>query len=193
MIYFSDEALLRGLKNRRTDCIRQLYRDYFPLAKSIVERNSGNIQDAEDVFQDGMVILYEKILSDSVSLKCSLKTYFYAICKNIWMQRLDRKWRLLYQDDFVSEPSEEYDPFSFTVHEEKLEKKRLYQEHFLDLPEDCQTIIRMYLAQVPFREIAEKMNFKNEAYAKTRKYLCKNILRKKILTDPRYKMFINYE
>ena len=193
MIYFSDEALLRGLKNRRTDCIRQLYRDYFPLAKSIVERNSGNIQDAEDVFQDGMVILYEKILSDSVSLKCSLKTYFYAICKNIWMQRLDRKWRLLYQDDFVSEPSEEYDPFSFTVHEEKLEKKRLYQEHILDLPEDCQTIIRMYLAQVPFREIAEKMNFKNEAYAKTRKYLCKNILRKKILTDPRYKMFIHYE
>ena len=193
MIYFSDEALLKGLKNKRTDCIRQLYKDYFPLAKSIVERNSGNHEDAEDVFQDGLIILYEKIHSDSISLKCSLKTYFYSICKNIWMQRLDRKWRLLYKDELVQEPSEEYDPLAFSIDEERLEKTRLYQQHFTSLPEDCQKIIKMFLDQIPFKEIAVKMEFKNEAYAKTRKYLCKNMLRKRILKDPRYKMFFHYE
>ena len=193
MIYFSDEVLLKGLRSKRTDCIRQLYRDFLPLARSIVERNSGNQQDAEDVFQDGLIILYEKILIDPAFLKCSLKTYFYAVCKNIWMQRLDRKWRLLYQDTFVNEPTEEYDPLAFTIPEERLEKKRIYQEHFLNLPEDCQTIIKMYLAQIPFKEIALKMKFKTEAYAKTRKYLCKNILRKRVMKDPRYKMFFHYE
>ncbi len=193
MIYFSDEALLKGLRNKRTDCIRQLYREFFPLAQSIVERNSGNYEDAEDIFQDGLIILYEKILSDSVSLKCSLKTYFYSICKNIWKQRLDRKWRLLYQDELVQEPSEEYDPLAFSIDEINLEKVRLYHQHFIDLPEDCQRILKMYLAQIPVKEIAVKMKFKNEAYAKTRKYLCKNMLRKRILKDPRYKMFFHYE
>ena len=184
---------MKGLRNKRTDCIRQLYREFFPLAQSIVERNSGNYEDAEDIFQDGLIILYEKILSDSVSLKCSLKTYFYSICKNIWKQRLDRKWRLLYQDELVQEPSEEYDPLAFSIDEINLEKVRLYHQHFIDLPEDCQRILKMYLAQIPVKEIAVKMKFKNEAYAKTRKYLCKNMLRKRILKDPRYKMFFHYE
>ena len=193
MTYFSDEVLLEGLRNKQTDCIRQFYREFFPLAKSIVGRNSGNREDAEDVFQDGMIILYEKAISDSVPLKCSLKTYFYSICNNIWKQRLDRKWRLLYQDEFVQEPSEEYDPLAFSVNEENLVKTRLYHYHFINLPEDCQQIIKMFLDQIPFKEIAEKMKFKTEAYAKTRKYLCKNMLRKRILKDPRYKMFFHYE
>jgi RNA polymerase sigma factor (sigma-70 family) len=193
MIYFSDEALLKGLRNKRSDCIRQLYNEFFPLTKSIVERNSGNHEDAEDVFQDGLIVLYEKSLSDSISLQCSLKTYFYSICKNIWMQRLDRKWRLLYQNELVQEPSEEYDPFICSVNEEKLERTRLYHYHFMNLPEDCQKLIKMFLDQVPFKEIAVKMGFSSEAYAKTRKYLCKNMLRKRILKDPRYQMFFHYE
>jgi RNA polymerase sigma factor (sigma-70 family) len=193
MIYFSDEALLKGLKSKRTDCIRHLYKEFFPLVKSIVERNSGNHEDAEDVFQDALIIIYEKIMSDSISLQCSLKTYFFSICKNIWMQRLDRKWRLLYQDELVQEPSEEYDPIAFSLDEEKLEKTRLYQTHFINLPEDCQKIIKMFLDHTPFKEIAGKMEFSNVAYAKTRKYLCKNMLRKRILKDPRYKMYFHYE
>jgi RNA polymerase sigma factor (sigma-70 family) len=193
MIYYSDEALLKGLRNKKTDCIRQFYRDFFPLTKTFVERNSGNLEDAEDVFHDGLIVLYEKITTETVSLNCTLKTYFYSICKNIWMQRLDRKWRLMYKDTLVQEPTEEYDPMAFTINEEKLEKTRLYHLHFKNLPEDCQKIILLFLGQVPFKEIAKKMGLKSEAYAKTRKYLCKNMLRKRILKDPRYKRFFHYE
>jgi len=98
MNYFSDDAILNGLKEKRADSIRYLYREYFPLAKSIVEKNSGSYQDAEDVFQDGIIVLYQKILSGPLTLNCSLKTFFFSICRNIWMQRLDRKWRLLFKD-----------------------------------------------------------------------------------------------
>jgi len=37
------------------------------------------------------------------------------------------------------------------------------------------------------------MNFKDEGYVKTRKYLCKNMLRKRIMKDPEYKQYIAYE
>jgi len=193
MIYFSDEALLNGLKEKRTDCIRHLYREYFPLAKSIVEKNSGSYQDAEDVFQDGIIILYQKIRSGPLTLNCSLKTFFFSICRNIWMQRLDRKWRLLYQDDFVNEPVEDYEVTALEINEEKLEKNRLYQLHFLSLPADCQKILKMFLSKVSLKEISTSMGFKDVTYAKTRKYLCKNMLRKKILRDPTYQRFLHYE
>ena len=193
MIYFSDEAILEGLKEKRSESIRYFYREYFPLAKSIVEKNSGSYQDAEDVFQDGIIVLYQKILTEPLQLNCSLKTFFFSMCRNIWMQRLDRKWRLLYQDDLVSEAAEEYDAIPLELNEEKLEKTRLYQNHFLALPADCQRILQMFLAKVSLKKIAEYMGFKDVNYAKTRKYLCKNMLRKRILKDPRYKMFLHYE
>ncbi len=193
MTYFSDESILSGLKEKRADSILYLYREYFPLAKSIVEKNSGSYEDAEDVFQDGIIILYQKILSGPLTLNCSLKTFFFSICRNIWMQRLDRKWRLLYQDDLVSESVEEYDAIPIEINEEKLEKTRLYQIHFLSLPADCQKILKMFLSGTSLKEISEYMGFKDVSYAKTRKYLCKNMLRKKILKDPRYKMFLHYE
>jgi RNA polymerase sigma factor (sigma-70 family) len=193
MTYFSDESILSGLKEKRAESIRYLYREYFPLAKSIVEKNSGTYEDAEDVFQDGIIVLYQKILSGPLNLNCSLKTFFFSICRNIWMQRLDRKWRLLYQDDLVSESIEDYDAIPIEINEEKLEKTRLYQLHFLSLPADCQKILKMFLSSTSLKEISECMGFKDVSYAKTRKYLCKNMLRKKILKDPRYKMFLHYE
>lgn len=193
MIYFSDDAILTGLKEKRSECIRYFYREYFPLAKSIVEKNSGSYQDAEDVFQDGIIVLYQKILTGPLQLNCSLKTFFFSMCRNIWMQRLDRKWRLLYQDDLVSEAAEEYDSNPLELNEEKLEKTRLYQNHFLSLPADCQKILQMFLAKVSLKQIRDSMGFKDVNYAKTRKYLCKNMLRKRILRDPRYKMFLHYE
>ena len=193
MNFFSDDALLIGLKEKRADCIRYLYREYFPLAKSIVEKNSGNYADAQDVFQDGIIVLYQKILSGPLTLNCSLKTFFFSICRNIWMQRLDRKWRLLYQDDLVTESVEDYDAIPIEINEETLEKTRLYQIHFLSLPADCQRILKMFLSNASLKDISEHMGFKDVNYAKTRKYLCKNMLRKRILKDPRYKMFLHYE
>ena len=193
MFYFSDEALLKGLKEKRADCIRHLYREFFPLTRSIVEKNSGSYQDAEDVFQDGIIVLYQKLLCAPLILNCSLKTFFFSICRNIWLQRLDRKWRLLYQDDLVNEPEEEYDSTGLDINEEKLEKSRLYQTHFLSLPPDCQKILKMFLSKVSLKEISDRMGFKDATYAKTRKYLCKNMLRKKILKDPKYQRFLHYE
>ena len=193
MINISDDAILKGLKEKKSDSIRFLYREYFPMAKSIVEKNSGSYEDAEDVFQDGIIVLYQKILAGPLTLNCSLKTFFFSICRNIWMQRLDRKWRLLYQDDLVSEAIEDYDAVPIEVNEEKLEKTRLYQLHFLSLPSDCQKILKMFLSRISLKEISDRMGFKDVHYAKTRKYLCKNMLRKKILKDPRYKMFLHYE
>jgi RNA polymerase sigma factor (sigma-70 family) len=193
MIYFSDTAVIEGLKEKKADCIRYLYREFFPLAKSFVTKNSGSFQDAEDVFQDGLVVLFQKSCEGELNLKCSLKTYFYSICRNIWLQRLDRKWRLLYQDNMVNETASSYETEISDMDEERLERTRLYQMHFLSLPEDCQKIILLFLKKTPFKEIASMLGFRDDQAVKTRKYLCKNMLRKRILKDPKCKNLIRYE
>jgi len=194
IIHYSDQSLIQGLRQKKTGIIKYLYKEFFPAIRSIVERNSGNHQDAEDVFHDGLIVLYMRIQNQTFTLSSSLKTYFYAVCKNIWLQRLDRKYRLLYQANFeVHEDSEGYATEDYQIREEQLEKIRLYNQHFFNLPQDCQTLLTLFFRRVPLKEIAGVLGFKDEHYAKTRKYMCKNMLRKKILNDPNCQQFIIYE
>jgi RNA polymerase sigma factor (sigma-70 family) len=193
MINYSDEAIITGLKEKRGVSIDYLYSEYFPMVKSIVVKNFGTYEDAEDVFHDGLMILYEKIQKGTLVLTCSLKTFFFAICRHIWLQRLERKTRLIYCADVVNESAEDYYSLPFEIDEANLEKVRICQFHFLFLPEDCQKILRMFFSKVRMSEIAKYMGFKDPYYAKVRKYLCKNMLRKKILNDPRYKTYFDNE
>ena len=89
------------------------------------------------------------------------------------MQKLDRKWRLLYQDEYLNEPYAEYENNKKDYDEEKLEKLRLYHIHFLTLPEECQKLLKFFFNKTPLKVIARILGLKDEKYAKTRKYMCK--------------------
>jgi RNA polymerase sigma factor (sigma-70 family) len=194
ILKFSDEAILQGLRDRESSFISYFYKEFFPQVRWIVERNSGNEADAEDVFQDGMLVLYHRLSYGDLRLNCALKTYFYAVCQKIWYKRLERKHRLLYQSDtFAEDILASYSTQETDFSEEELAKTRLFMKHFFSLPEDCQRLLRLFCEKKTFREIAQIMNFKDEGYVKTRKYLCKNMLRKRIMKDPEYKQYIAYE
>jgi hypothetical protein len=66
------------------------------------------------------------------------------------------------------------------------EKHKLYQLHFLNLSEDCQKVLQLFLKKISLREIANIMGYKTEKYAKTRKFNCKEELKTRILNDPNY-------
>jgi RNA polymerase sigma factor (sigma-70 family) len=193
MINLTDEELIKGLIQQESRCIKFLYKEYFPLAKSIAERNSGSYEDAEDLFQDSIVVLYKRLKNENLKLNAGLKTFFYGICKNLWMQRLDRKWRLSYSENMAEEPRGSYEITEKEISEEVLEKKRLFQKHFLSLPKKCQKILQLYMNEVPLKNIAKELGLKNEEYVKSRKYSCKNLLRKRIMNDPQCKPYLNYE
>ena len=85
-------------------------------------------------------------------------------------------------------------PSRFEIDEENLEKTRLCQLHFLSLPADCQKILKMFLRKSQHERNCRISWDSKVDYAKTRKYLCKNMLRKKILNDPTVQnVFLHYE
>lgn len=193
ILNYSDEAILEGLRQKKRSYIDYVYREYMMITRSIVVRKAGTSQDVEDVFQDAMLVLYQRAINPPVVLTCSLKTYFYSICRNIWMQRLDRKFRLLYQSDFeVHEEKSAYSTEEPDAKEVNLERRRMYLQHFRNLPADCQAILNLFYTRVPFSQIADMMHLRSEKYAKQKKYLCKNMLRKRIMKDPKCQQFMEY-
>ena len=189
---YTNEWLIKGLREGREACITFIYREYFPMVRSIVSNQNGNLEDAEDIFHDGLIIIYNRIKDQGFTLNSSLKTYLFSVCRNLWRRRLERKYRLLYAaDSYVSELEGCY--AMEAMEEEQAEKFRLYKKHLVELPEFCRVLLMHYIRKTPLHEIARIMNYKDTEYVKARKYYCKNLLRNKILNDPECKQFMNYE
>ncbi|MDP4289488.1 MAG: sigma-70 family RNA polymerase sigma factor [Bacteroidota bacterium] len=186
MIRYTDEAIVEGLRLRKEKIIKYVYKEYFSMARHLIVNNSGTNQDAEDVFQDALVIVYKRIIDDELSLNSSFKTFFYSICRNIWLQRLGKmKDR---SNDFVDFESitNLSEPTNDEINSIENKKQKLYQIHFLNLSEDCQKVLQLFLRKISLREISSIMGYKTEKYAKTRKFKCKEELKSRIINDPNY-------
>ncbi len=192
MIHYSDEAIVEGLRLRSDYIIKFVYKEFFPIIKFLVNENGGTDEDAEDIFQDGIIIVYDKISSNQLILTSSFKTFLYSVCRNLWLQKLNKRKAIFDKLSDVEEYLNLPDSISDAGIRE-IEMHRLIQTHFLELGEDCQKVLRLFSKNVQFREIASILGYKTEKYAKTRKYMCKEELKKRISEDPRSQIFLKNE
>ena len=58
------------------------------MVQTFILNNSGTSDDAKDIFQEAMIVLYEKVRSGSFELNCQIKTYVYSVCRRLWLKRL---------------------------------------------------------------------------------------------------------
>lgn len=190
MIHYSDEAIVEGLRLRSDFIIKYMYQEIYPMIRYLIVKNSGNDEDAEDIFQDGLIVVFKKIREHELDLSCSFRTYIYSVCRNIWLQKLNKRKQYIREfsdiESYIDLP-DKVDQFQ----EEEMEKYRLYQQHFLTLGEDCQKVLLLFMKKQSLKEIALEMGYKTEKYAKTRKYLCKEELKKRIINDPKCQKFLS--
>jgi RNA polymerase sigma factor (sigma-70 family) len=184
---YENELILENIRKQDRDTLDYIYKKFYPAIRNFICVNSGNEEDAEDIFQDSIIVLYKKIRDDELELQCSFKTFLFSVSKNLWLKELDRRKiirdRIELVEDFANiEPQDE-------VKVEVDDRYNLYQKHFANLSDKCQELLKLFYSKVPLREIAQKLGFSSEKYAKKRKYQCKEVLIKKIKTDPNYKNY----
>ena len=191
MIHYSDEAIVEGLRLRSDFIIKHIYQELFPTIKYLIVKNSGNEEDAEDIFQDSLIIIFKKIRDNQLELSSSFRTYLYSVSRNLWLQKLSKRKQFSREfsdiESFVQLP----DKVMEDIYDDEVEKYRLYQHHFLTLNDDCQKVLLLFMKKLSLREIAVEMGYKTEKYAKTRKYLCKEELKKRIINDPKCHKFLS--
>lgn len=190
MIHFSDEAIIEGLRLKSDYIIKYIYKELFPMISFLVTKNNGNEEDAEDIFQDSLVVMFKKIKANELELNCSFRTYLYSVGRNLWLQKLKQRRQFTREFGDV-ESYVNIAEYPLINPKDEMEKFRLYQEHFLTLGDDCQKVLLLFMKNVSLKDIANQMGFKTEKYAKTRKYLCKEELKKRIINDPKCHKFLS--
>jgi DNA-directed RNA polymerase specialized sigma24 family protein len=80
--------MLAGLKSRNEKILREYYKLYYGGIRHFVLKNSGNEEDARDLMQDLLLVLFQKVRSDSFKLTCSLGTYLFSVSRLLWFKEL---------------------------------------------------------------------------------------------------------
>lgn len=182
---YKAEEILDGLRNRDTSVLDFVYTNFFQQIKVFINKNSGSDEDAQDIYQDAVLVIYQKIKKENLTLNCSFNTYLYSVCRLLWLKQLEkRKKSQEYFED--SETVIELDDHILKLNNTN-ERYVIYQDHFKKLSQNCQKILELYMARIQLKEIANILGYKSDQYVKKRKHQCKEKLVNSIKNDPRYK------
>lgn len=180
----NETLLLKGLARNDRKAIETIYKDHYNMVQAMVVKNNGTIDDAKDIFQEAMIVLYENVRSDSFELNCQIKTYLYSVSRRLWLKKLLSQSRLIIAEeadqDLVSVDDEVEDHEKLNVEFNMMEKA------INSLGEPCKSLLEaFYLKKKSMQEIAASFGYTNPENAKNQKYKC--LMRLKKLFFSQYK------
>jgi RNA polymerase sigma factor (sigma-70 family) len=172
-----DLKLLDALRNDDDNALADLFRRNRRPVVSFILRNQGTADDAEDVLQEALIVLWERVRNGSFEYQAKLSTFIYATAKNIWFRRLARNRREIVSAAETFEiAAKDADPL-----EELEENERILavQQAMEKLGNPCRDLLLLYYWEDrSMEEIALKLGFANSDTVKSKKYQCKKALEK---------------
>ncbi len=178
---YSEKVLLQGLARNDKKAVETIYKDNYTSIQSLIINNNGTADDAKDIFQEAMIVLYEKARSGSFELNCLIKTYLYSVSRRLWLKRLQQSSR--YSGDIGH--AEAIVPVEDDIEEHARRDSEfdMMDKAINSLGEPCRSLLEaFYLQKKNMQEIASGFGYTNAENAKTQKYKCLMRLKKIFFT-----------
>ncbi|MEN8156088.1 MAG: sigma-70 family RNA polymerase sigma factor [Bacteroidota bacterium] len=183
----TDEDILAGLRKRDNRVLQYIYKNTFNPVKQLVVHNAGSDSDAEDIFQEALIVIFKKLRDEpDFKLDAAFGTYIYSISRLMWMMHL-KKIKKIDIDPLNRDMEERIEFEEPGPLEDKDLRLAIYQRTLLKIPEDCQNILRLTAQDITSEEIARQLGFRSKGYVRKRRHFCKEYLIDKIKQDPDYK------
>jgi len=190
MGYNDEIKIFNGILKGNEKVLKDFYERNFTVINSFIINNSGTEGDTEDIFQDALIILYQKLKSDSLVINCSIHTYFYGVCKNMWRTRLRKKSQISCCGAIEDLKLEDNTDIIKDI--EHSEREQLFRKHFVNLSCKCKQILTLFLEGKSMREIGLITGY-SEGYVRKKKFESKKQLLEMIEKDSLFSelMFIS--
>lgn len=177
----NEKTLLTGLARNDREAVEKIYKDNYGLIQSLIINNNGSIDDARDVFQETMIVLYEKTRSGTLELNCQIRTYVYSVARRIWLKKLQQQSR--YVGDLNMTESVVAVDEDLEEHQKRDSEFGMMEKAIQGLGEPCRGLLEaFYLQKKNMQEIAAEFGYTNSENAKTQKYKCLMRLKKIFFT-----------
>lgn len=171
----------QGFLDGKAEVLEVLYNNVFPNVLSYISRRDGTKKDAEDIFQNALMVLFVKLKDEKLKID-SFENYLFTVCRNLW--RREAAKNRVTKLDTVPLWSRETELGAFYIEQKQFE---LYREKFGALSEQCKELLAMSFAKVGYQKIVEAFNYASQVVARQRVFKCKNRLISLIKKDERFK------
>lgn len=157
--------------SKNEEALKELYVDNYYMIENFVLKYGGTKEDAKDVFQESIILLYNNIKTRKFELKSKISTYLYSVSRNIWFKKnkKDRREAELDEKRFENLPSSENVLNDIVYSEEQILIGKLLTKS----GERCKEILKLYyFERNRMKEIAKSLGYASEQVAKNQKAKC---------------------
>ncbi|MFD0751300.1 RNA polymerase sigma factor [Mucilaginibacter calamicampi] len=139
-----------------------LYKKGFPAVARYVAKMGGDLNQAQDIFQDTLIIYYEKVTSEQVHAVVNEKAYLLGIAKKLWLQH--------YKFNSKNQPLGDCD-IPFTADEQPASGKLM---HYLETAgKKCMQLLKAcYYDALPLSDVVNLFGYSGTHSATVAKYKC---------------------
>ena len=137
--------MIKGLASNNKQAIESIYKDNFTVIQVFILNNNGTVDEARDIFQEAMIVLYEKALTGQFELTCQLRTYIFSVCRRLWLKRLQQMNRFSNNTDHIAETIAVEEEIE--AHEKYNSDINLMENAMSKLGEPCKSLLDAYYTQ----------------------------------------------
>lgn len=165
-----DTELTSLLRKNDATAFKRLYKQSFPVVAAYVLQNNGSDQDAEDIFQEAIVILVQNLKKPDFLLTAAPTTYLYSVARNQWLKRLrdNKPFAIAYEEDLHGDMLLET-----ATSPPALAHQGLLHSLLMRITNHCRhLLIKIFLKNEPMERLMKHMGWKNKHTAANQKYKC---------------------
>lgn len=176
-----DLEMLKALKAGHNQAFEDLYRQYYKMIFQLITANNGSSEDAQDIFQESLIVLVKNIRKEDFKLTSKLGTYLYSISRRLWLYKLrGTKGVNNVAFDEIGEQFLELNDDEITRKKHTERRYEIMADKLAELKAECiKIIIESFKKGRPLRELALEMNY-TESFIRVKKNRCMNEYRKKV-------------
>jgi len=167
------ECIRTGKNN---EALKYLYKDPLRKIRKFILMNSGTLDDADDVFQDAVIVLFQYVKTDKYKDEYELDGFLFRVAKNAWIDIARKKQKVIKASFIGFDISDESDYLKDIIRNEEL---NTFHMLFNKLEDNCKKILSyVVFDKKSMKEISELMGLKDEKVAKNQHYRCKKYFTK---------------
>jgi RNA polymerase sigma factor (sigma-70 family) len=186
---YTDSEIIECLRNRQSYVVHYLSDRYLPMIRLMVTYLGGSSEDAHDIFQDGLMIMIEKIDNREFALTCKFKTFLYCICENLWKSEIIKRHRAA---SYLIRKVDTGDENDFTELIDNKLCEEIFHKAFDTLDESGKSILKLYWEEYSPRDIADKLGY-TYGYVRKKKCQAQAELIAKVKNHPDYRKIMELE
>ena len=180
----SNEMLKILLLSNREKAFEHLYEQAFPPVARFISRMGGDFNDAKDIFQDALIVFYEKTVGESVIINVSAPAYVLGIAKHLWSRKFRQPQNNVSLDEMGKDIAIPEDLYAQQDWSTRLLK-------YLEMAgKKCMDMLQgFYYQNMNMQEIADTFGYGSVRSATVQKYKCLEKVREHVKASDHEEIF----